>query len=218
MRLTTSDMRLTRVDVVKALLVSPLLVPLSTPADDNIFFQSDDKSFDISLPPTWTLQAEPAPRANPQHLFYVRASRNDGAAKLEMTCDFMEGAKNLDTLGTVTKVAQKYLSAQPQPATLVSANKVPGNGMFALGTYDFRYLVGAAGGDGTGSSGYSSKVIKLALRQERLYQLSVTLPAEPTEPLRSEVDAIVDSWKAFPLNAGCLRASNKGSIFPGVCY
>ena len=102
-------MRLTRVDVVKALLVSPLLVPLSTPADDNIFFQSDDKSFDVSLPATWTLQAEPAPRANPQHLFYVRASRSDGAAKLEMTCDFMEGAKNLDTLGTVTKVAQKYL-------------------------------------------------------------------------------------------------------------
>ena len=73
MRLTTSDMRLTRVDVVKALLVSPLLVPLSTPADDNIFFQSDDKSFDISLPPTWTLQAEPAPRANPQRLMaFVR--------------------------------------------------------------------------------------------------------------------------------------------------
>ena len=39
------DMRLSRVDVVKALLVSPVLVPLSTPADDNIFFQSDDKSF-----------------------------------------------------------------------------------------------------------------------------------------------------------------------------
>jgi hypothetical protein len=193
---------ISRAVLLRSLFSLPLL-PLPAPA-----FQADDKSFDFELPPSWKLQAEP-PRADPAHLFRVVATRSDGVAQLEMTVDAIEGKKGLSSLGSLDSVAQKLLTSQPQPATLIAATKAAGNGFFAAGTYEFRYRVGPDA---------HSRVLKIALQQERLYTLAVDLPAEPSEAVASEVDSIVGSWKAFPINAGCLRQSNRGTVMAGVCY
>ena len=41
----------------------------------------------------------------------------------------------------------------------------------------------------------------------------------PWAELAAEVDALIESFTVFPVNAGCLAASNAGgSSIPGVCY
>ncbi len=194
---------LPRADFVRAAIALPLLVPLPTPA-----FQSDDKSFDFALPPSWKLDAAP-PRGDPSHLFCVRAARSDGVAQLEMTVDADSGPKGgISALGSVDTLGLSLLSSQPQPAKLVSASKVPGSAPFAAGTYELRYAIGAS----------QQRVVKLARAQQRLFKLAVALPAEPSDEVRAEVESILQSWKAFPVNAGCLSQSNRGAVLPGVCY
>ena len=60
--------------------------------------------------------------------------------------------------------------------------------------------------------------VRLGLQQSRMYKLAVTLPAAPSPELKAEAEALVQSYQAFPLNIGCLRESNAGTLLPGVCY
>ena len=80
--------------------------------------------------------------------------------------------------------------------------------MFGLDTFEVRMQ--AADG--------SMRVVKLGLQQSRLTQLTVSLPAGPPAGLLDEVDALVSSFEVYPLNLGCLRASNEGPPPPTICY
>ena len=69
------------------------------------------------------------------------------------------------------------------------------------------------------SAATAERRVKIAVQQGRLFELAVALPADPPAPLAAEVDALIESFTVFPVNAGCLAASNAGgSSIPGVCY
>ena len=190
---------------VRALLVLPAspLFPLPASA-----FQADDKSFSLAVPPTW--QLNPAPprlgQPEPSMLFRVVGSAA-GGGRFEATVE-PSPTKQLAELGSLDAVAQRYLALQPQPAALLRATKVPRPNMFGLNMYELRFSAGPA----------QQRVVRLALTQSRLYQLVVSLPAEPTRELQAEAEALVASFEAYPLNIGCLRGSNAGTPLPGVCY
>ena len=206
---------ITRAEALKALLVTSSSLPLwtvSRPANAASFLQADDKSWDFSLPESWKLNGAPLRRPTTElpRLFQVRAEDASSQCQLDMTVEFAAAnQKSLKDLGTMDIIAARYLERQPQPATLLEATKLPRPDMFSTSLYQFRYRVGDGG----------ESVVKLALQQGRLYQLSVSIPAGATEPSRQEADDIVQSFKTYPLNIGCLSASNRGGSFlPGVCY
>lgn len=179
-------------------------------ADD--FLQSDDKSWDITLPRRWRV-SEAAPRAeHPAHLFRVEAAR-DGAPdgpRLEVLVDKLKkGGTSLADLGKLPAVAERYLAKQPQPAELVDAALVPG-AIRGSSYYQMSYRV---------AGGKSTSTVKLGLQQGRLYALEVVMPDAAAADVRSEADAIVSSFKVFPVNMICIGQSNKGTVpVPGSCY
>ena len=130
-----------------------------------------------------------------------------GGGRFEATVE-QSLKKQLVELGSLDAVAQRYLALQQQPAALLGATKVPRPNMFGLQMYELRFSTGPA----------QQRVVRLALTQSRLYQLVVSLPAEPTRELEAEAEALVASFEAYPLNIGCLRGSNAGAPLPGVCY
>ena len=203
-------MRLSRSDVVGSLLAAASVLrqpPPAFAAAAMSFVQADDKSFDFRLPSAWRLDPAPPRSEFPERLLHVRAARDD--ARLDVTVSFAKpGVSSLKDLGSIDKVAQSCLSRLPSSATLASAEKLPRPDLFSAGMYEFRFRTA----DGR-------VVQRVALQQGRLYELSATLPADAPEPLQQEVDEVVASFKAFPLNIGCLQASNRGgSLVPGVCY
>ena len=197
---------ITRAEALRALLVAPLLA--TRPSIASTFLQADDKSWDMSLPDSWQLQGEPLRQSSAEspRLFQARAEDASAQISLEVVVQFASaGQKSLKDLGAMNAVAARYLAQQPQPATLVQAIKLPRPDLFSTSLYQFRFLQ---------SGGESESVVKLALQQGRLYELSVTIPAGA-----NEVDTILQSFKTYPLNIGCLSASNRGGSFlPGVCY
>ena len=203
-------MRCTRAEALRALLVSlpasPLVVPRPAVAS---FLQADDKSWDVSLPETWRVETTTMRSEEAGRLFCMKAV--GGTARVEVTVDFSAaGQKSLKDLGTIDAVGESFLERQPQPAMLLESTKLPRPDIFSTGLYQFRYSTGGGSGE---------SVLKLALQQGRLYQLLATLPTGAPEALKREVDDVVASFKAYPLNIGCLSASNRGgSLLPGVCY
>ena len=130
-------------------------------------------------------------------------------ARVEVLVDAFPGKKSFKDLGSsVDKVAENFLKEQPPGSRLLSATQLPRAGLFTTPLYEFRFA--AAGGE--------LRIQKCALTQSRFYKLLVILPADAPEPLQLEVEEIIDSFKAFPLNIGCLAQSNQGTILPGVCY
>ena len=190
---------------VQALLVLPISPLSSVPASA---FQADDKSFSLAVPPTWQLDPAPPRVGQPQHpmLFRVVGSAA-GGGRFEATVE-PSLKKQLAELGSLEAVAKRYLELQPQPAALLGATKVPRPNMFGLQMYELRFSTGPA----------QQRVVRLALTQSRLYQLVVSLPAEPTREQQAEAEALVASFEDYPLNIGCLRGSNAGAPLPGVCY
>ena len=174
-----------------------------------VFYQAEDKSWDVTFPDTWTVEGV-QPRNDPMHFMHVAATRPDfSAAKVDIFVDKVK-FKSLKDLGQLNTVANQFQLKQPQPATLVDAVNVPRPGPFSTSSYKFRY---------TTNNGATLTAVKVAVKQERLYQLVASLPAQAPTSLQEEVQSIVDSFKAFPLNAGCLAQSNRGGvILPGVCY
>ena len=231
-------MRLSRAAAVRTLLatlpVSPLLslpalsAPNSAPnsgaaADSRSatagVFQSDDKSFRLALPSAaWQLDETPLPRAEmPTRYFHLRGARPGGAGgaggaggggvALEVVVEPSTGPKRLAELGSLDAVAEQLVATWPQPGTLLSAEKIGRPNMFALDSYQVRFKTGT-----------QQQVVRLALQQSRRYQLFVSLPMEADEAVAREVDALVASFEAYPLNLGCLRASNEGVPPVAICY
>ena len=199
-------MRISRAELVRAILVSLPAVPLPAAS---AFIQADDKSWDVTLPSTWQLtEASKTPRAEEEHIFRIGGSRPGTSAQFELTVDFSE-RKKLSDLGSIESVAERFRAEQPQPARLLTAVKLPRADLFSSTTYEFRVDAANVG----------TCIQRVSLTQGRLYRLYATLPADAPQPLQQEVNDIVGSYKAFPLNIGCLKASNKGgSVLPGVCY
>jgi len=198
-------MRLTRPELcrlgLRALLTVPASPLLPLPA---VGFQADDKSFSLDVPQSWQLDPRPPRAEQPTTLFRVLGSRADAAfvATVEPSA-----VKRLGELGSLDAVAKRYVASQPQPATLLQAAKVPRPSMFAIDMYELRLRTGS-----------TEQVVRLGLQQSRMYKLAVTLPAAPSPELKAEAEALVQSYQAFPLNIGCLRESNAGTLLPGVCY
>ena len=212
-------MRCSRADCMKLLVsaamhASPLLTLPSRASASAI--QADDKSFDFVLPDgTWRTSG--LRRGEPPQLFLQTAQRVDGQARLEVAVSFATGSdwglkfqpKKLSDLGSVEVVGARLQAQDASSAKLLRAEKTSGGGLFAVTCYEYRFELAQGG----------RQAVKLALQQGRLYRLTIT--CEPTAPdaLLSEVDGIVGSFRAFPLNAGCLSQSNRGEkALPGVCY
>ena len=172
------------------------------------FLQSDDKSWDITLPSAW----EPSSanlRSEPGSLFSLHADRRDKGGSLDVRVTQSKGKMGLSDLGKLDVVAQQYKALQPQPAELVSQAIVPG-AVKGSSYYSFTYALGDGGG---------TSRVKLAVSQNRIYALTVRTKAGASDEVEAEAAAIVSSFKAFPVNIICLSQSNAGSVpAPGSCY
>ena len=202
-------MRLNRAELLSSALLATL--PTRPPAAwAEVFYQADDKSWDLTLPDTWTLERSISPRDDPAHFYHVTATRpGSTSAQLDVVVD-ITGKKTLKDLGKLDAVAQRYLSQQPQPSSLVKAVEVPRPGPFSTNSYELRYAVAG----NTRTTG-----VKVSAKQGRVYQLTLSIPFDSPTPIQQEFDSILGSFRAFPLNAGCLAQSNRGgAIIPGVCY
>lgn len=118
--------------------------------------------------------------------------------------------KKLADLGAVEDVGDRLRAQLPQPARLIRVDKMGAgsSGLFALASYVFRYALA----DG-------QAIVALSLTQGRVYKLTLNLPTEPDAALQAEAEAVLASFRAYPLNAGCLAASSNGQkAIPGVCY
>lgn len=206
----------TRAAVLKSALLAALQsAPLySSYAAGAAFVQADDKSFDVTLPDTW--QASAVERGTLPNIFSLSARRQD--ARVDATVDIAKAStfgrkfdpKKLSELGTIEEVGDRLQLEQPQPAKLLRADKVKAgaNGLFALAMYVFRF-----------ESAEGLSTVALALSQGRVYRLTLRLPANADAALQAEAESTLASFRAYPLNAGCLAASSKGQrALPGVCY
>ena len=174
------------------------------------FTQGDDKSWDLTLPSSWKLSDVPARQEYPKHLFHVRATRTGvPGASLEVVVDRLkENGATLTAYGKLDAVAEKLRALQPQPATTISAALVKGA---IKGSNYYQFAYGVAGGATTRA--------KLSVQQSRSYMLTVTLPDQATSEVQVEADAIIQSFKAFPINIICLSQSNSGTEpVAGSCY
>ena len=172
--------------------------------DTKASWQSDDKSFDFSVPPGWTVTGDP--RGTAGHLIRAAAKRNAGGAELEAVCDLGKYGTSLEAYAKVEKAAELLLADQPGPTELSSAVKVPGaiKGSFY---YVYRYKAGGR-----------ACLTKQTVQQNRRYQLTVR--TDPTNAaLQEEAEAIMSAFNVFPVNFICLGQSNKGTApADGSCY
>lgn len=202
-----------RGEVAKLLLALPLslspLLPRTASAAGEVVapafskYQSDDKSWDLSLPAGWRLDEKMAVRGEfPEHIYHVRAARSDGSAALDVLVDKTKAP--LKELGADAETVGRAFGAGAQ---LASASLEPG-AVKGSSYYEFSYTNGAG-----------RRRLKLGLQQNRLYSLSVSTQGSATADVRSEVEQIVASFKAFPVNIICIGQSNGGTIpAPGSCY
>ena len=213
-----SPMRLTRSALVRVLVALPAsrLLPIA-PAHALIgevtglgFYQADDKSWDMTLPsPAWSIDQSSPPRAeHPKRLFHVIATRAEGAVA-DVTV-VPSGKKSRTELG---KVEQVGAALAPQYGELVRTDAVVGkiNGKEIKGSlyYIIEYKLANGG----------STTLKLDAKQGRTYTLAVTLPAKPSAALKAEADALLESFKCFPVNAICISQSAGGKTpLAATCY
>ena len=157
----------------------------------------------------WTIDPSTSPRAeHPKRLFHVTATRAGGAIA-DVTVD-PSGKKSKAELGKVEQVGAELASKY---GTLVRAEGVVGtvNGKEIKGSlyYVLEYKLPTGG----------STTLKLDAKQGRTYQLALTLPPNPSAELKAEADALLQSFKCFPVNAICISQSNGGSPpVGGTCY
>jgi hypothetical protein len=168
------------------------------------FYQADDKSWDVTLPSSWQIDSTSPRAAFPEHVFSVRAQRKDGSARLTVLVDKIN-AKSLAALGDVSRVGTEFAARLPK-SELVAATKVAG---VIKGSYYYDFAFRTAEG---------RTRQKLGLQQERLYQLTVDI-TRSTPALEAEVDAVLESFKCFPVNIICTSQSNSGKVpVAGSCY
>ena len=209
-------MRLARSDFLTRLLVSLPVTMLSPaamrPASALVgevigegFTQADDKSWDFTLPSTsWKLAGEAPWRAeHPKKLFHVTGTRSGGSAFFDLSVE-LSGAKTLSDLGKPSRYGEKVA---PAGASLTSAQVITG---FVKGStlLDLRY-----------ESSKGSTAYRVVAKQGRTYTMAVSLPSQPDETAQAEARALLESFKAFPINIICTSQSNGGtSPVPGSCY
>ena len=207
------ELQLSRFQAVKSALLlaasSSSLVPL--PASAIIgevigegFYQADDKSWDLTLPSTKWKISTTVPRAeHPERIFHVSGAR-DGGAAFEVTV-VPSGAKSEAELGKVDAVGAKL---SKQFGELKSADVVAG-AVKGSQYYVLRYQQSAGG----------TTTVKLDAKQGRTYMLAVSLPAPSSSEVQTEADALVESFKCFPINIICITQSNSGTTpVAGSCY
>ena len=194
---------LSRATLLRTVALLPALTtlpsPAAEPAEPARVFQSDDKSWDVTLPPSWTLEGSsvrtPVPR-----LFTFHAGR--GKADVSVTVDLGKFGTSLrEAYGTPEQAAAALTADR---GSVLSAEAVPGR--VKGSTY---YLVRweRAGG--------SRCVTKLGVQQNRRYELTASAAGEPGA--EAEMEAIVASFNVFPVNAICISQSNKGNVPVSVC-
>lgn len=191
-----------RRDALRAGLAATVLPALPALAAAPGKYQSDDKSWDVTLPDGWTLSPEPV-RAGPgsAHVFRLGATRAGGGG-LEVVVDKAPGVKSLAGLGSLEAVAERLRSEQPQPARLLESATVAGA---VKGSTYYAFRFSAPGG--------GERQVKLAAYQDRLYRLTLDSAAG------AEADEIVRSFTAWPVNIFCLSQSNNGAVpASGSCY
>jgi len=177
------------------------------------FTQADDKSWDFTLPPSWKL-SDTNPRAEfPAHIFHAHAKRTaapgGGAPSMDIVVDRLKKkGGSLAEYGKLEAVAERLRMLLPQPATLSNAAVVQG-AVKGSSYYRFDYRLDGGGG----------VLLKLSVQQGRSYLLTVNLPSSSTQDVQAEAEAILQSFKAFPVNIICSSQSNSGTEpVPGSCY
>ena len=214
-------MRLARADFSKLLLAIPAtrfaVTPL--PAQAVIgevlkegFFQSDDKSWDFTLPSAaWKVDQSVAPRAeHPKRLFHVFGGRTSGAS-FEVTVEPNDGRKSAAELGKIDKVAEKLaakvggsLEKSDIVEGLINGERIKGSKYYLL---EYRLANGG------------TTLVKLDAKQSRTYTIAATLPSSASADVKAEALSLVESFKSFPVNIMCVTQSNGGNIpASGSCY
>jgi hypothetical protein len=169
------------------------------------FTQADDKSWDFTLPSKkWQLATTPPPRAeHPDKVFHVLGQRSGAeSASLELEVTFLTGGKKgLSELGKVDDVGTK-LYGSVERAEIVAGT--------VRGSRYYEYTLKTPSG---------RRQTRLGVYQGRLYSLAVDLPSSASAALQDEANALISSFKAFPVNIICLSQSNGGSTpVSGSCY
>ena len=172
-------------------------------------FQADDKSFDLSLPAAWSFDDEDARRPPPE-LFRLTAARGGSSVRIVVTVTLGKYGKSLAELGSAEAAVARVLL--PNEA-LESAERVPGK-VRGSSYYLGRYTDGARRG-----------IVKLGVQQDRLYALRAVAEARELSngasgaSLQADIDTIVSSFSAFPINFICMGQSNAGKVpVAGSCY
>ena len=181
---------------------SAFINPLT--GDSKASWQSDDKSFDFSVPKGWTVTENP--RGADGHLISAVARRDDGKASLEAVCDVGKFGNSLSEYGSLKAAGSRLLADLPG-AELVSAEFFSNRNSCSYNL--FKYTAGG-----------QVYVTKQAVAQKRRYQLTVRSTAGRTDAtLQEELEAIVALFQVFPINFICLGQSNGGSRpADGSCY
>ena len=189
-----------------------------------IRFQADDSSFDFELPAGWVGTTTPENERQSGHLISVFAQSRDGTAGAQALVDggfrnrkYGSSLSDLGSLkGIADRLAQEELLNEDDAkfASVVSAEQVGGLG--GTSYYLVRYQLGYS------ANSARPAIAKLAVIQQRLYCIKVKAakPApldffEKESPLRSEMESLVESYRASAVDAACLQTSNAGKV-PGV--
>jgi hypothetical protein len=181
---------------------------------ERIRFLADDSSFTFELPPRWVGVTAPAQeRDSLEHLISVRAQQIDGAASLQAIVDGgSRGRKygsSVQALGSLDEIANRLVANElladeaAESAAVVSMEQTSHRG---APYYLVRYQIGQR-----------PAAAKLTVLQQRLYciRIKAAKPA-PTDffdqvggSLLADMEAILESYYASPVNYPCLEASNK---------
>ena len=211
---------LSRSAVLRRLLVTLPIAPLTVVAPpparallgevvSSGFTQSDDKSWDFTLPnPAWSVTAGNARAEHPKRIFHVMVSGPSGSGA-ELTVDPLKGARGLADLGAVKEYGEKsLLSQQPPQSELLGAEVVPGS-VKGSKYYAIQYKLPAG----------VIKSYRITAKQGRVYSFAVSTPSSPSATLEADAQALLTSFKAFPVNIICITQSDSGTApVPGSCY
>mmetsp|Transcript_33207 Transcript_33207/g.87293 ORF Transcript_33207/g.87293 Transcript_33207/m.87293 type:complete len:224 (-) Transcript_33207:231-902(-) len=187
-------------------------------------FQADDHSFEFELPQRWVGVTSPDQERKSAHLISVFAQDLDGLASVQALVDGgyrgREYGSSLSDLGTIEGIAGRLVQEEllnddnAKLAAVVSSERVRGLGgtSYCL----VRYQIGG-----------KPAIAKLAVVQQRLYCLKVRAakpgPAAFFEMssallVRSDMEALAESYRVSAVVPACLRASNSGTArSDGVC-
>jgi len=179
-------------------------------------YASEDGAMHFSVPASWQIEEQCSPSSRQREpcessgrRTIVAARRRGGGAEATATIDLGAYGKCLRDFGTVDEVGAALMAGLPESAKLREASVITTKGGFA------NYYVYKI------ATGRSERLVKIGVRQSRLYTLTVQLgsgvttidEAEQAE-LRAEAERISASFEAFPVSS--LRGGLISSDAPAV--